>query len=112
MNDPYFNVSETNQACLDIDIDGGFQVDPAAELHQGAQGDLHQREGQPQEGDFVNNQKHFISSDIVNLSCWLLSPPPGEEAGGEGVVLQALRPQEPLHQARSQPVLLKLALFF
>ena len=57
------------------------QAGPAAKLHQGSQGDLHQREVEPQEGD---------------------------QAGGEGVVLQALRPQVPLHEARPQPVFLKL----
>ena len=38
----------------------GFQVDPAAKLHQGAKGDLHQREGKSQEGDFVKKhcQRH------------------------------------------------------
>ena len=62
MNDPYFNVSETNQACLDIDINGGFQVDPAAELHQGAQGDLHQCEGQPQKGDFDHSKSQLLTA--------------------------------------------------
>ena len=73
------------------------KVDPAAQLHQGAQGDLHQREGKPHQGETL----HVIH--LLHTTC-----PSGEEAGGEGVVLQALRPQEPVHQARPQPVLLKL----
>ena len=73
------------------------KVDPAAQLHQGAQRDLHQREGKPHQGETL----HVIH--LLHTTC-----PSGEEAGGEGVVLQALRPQEPVHQARTQPVLLKL----
>ena len=135
---------------MNIDI-SAFQVDPAAQLYQGAKGDLHQREGQPHQGDSLTHcvfvfifvfvfasmwgpipprwhshknpqhYHHIISTNIVIIIIKeklpqgdpisqqhsvppvvkLLFPWPGEEASGEGVVLQAVWPQEPLHQART-----------
>jgi len=55
---------------------------PAAQLHQGPQGDLCQRESKPQEG---------------------------EEACDQGMVLQTLRPEVALHPPRPRTVLLKLS---
>ena len=40
------------------------QVDPAAELHQGAQGDLHQCQGKPQKGDSAKKSR---SSSLRHL---------------------------------------------
>ena len=135
---------------MNIDI-SAFQVDPAAQLYQGAKGDLHQREGQPHQGDSLTHCVFVFIFVFVFASMWgpipprwhshknpqhyhhiistnnviiiikeklpqgdpisqqhsvppvvkLLFPWPGEEASGEGVVLQAVWPQEPLHQART-----------
>ena len=68
-----------------------FQVDPEAQLHQSAQGDLHQRKDQPQEG--------LIIIDLI--FCHLCKKCSGAEAGGEGVVLQAIRPQDLLNKTCS-----------
>ena len=75
------------------------QACPATELHQGSQGGLCQRQGKPQEGERWHSG---VSTHVDSFS--------GEEACGEGMVLQALRPQVPLYQTGSQPVLLKLGL--